>query len=512
MVTRINGFSGMDVDSLVKSMMAAKRVPLDKLNQEKQLLEWKRDSYRQINSKLYEFKSSKLTDKYGRSDALNAYKALTTGNTDALKAEATAEANGIDMEITVKKLASYATVETTGVGSGKSSSQSLLLMDAERVASNDGKVFSEMSVAEQEAIVKSLENKKYDIKVNGVTFSFTGQTSISAMVSTISSHPDAKAMANFDEVTGQLLIRSKTSGAAGKVEVNTTTDNESIISLFKGIKRDLPGEDAEITINGNEVKKNSNNFVINGINLTLVGTTPSDKPVTVTTQRESTKVLDTIKGFVEDYNSLLSLLNTKTNENKYRTFSPLTDEQKKEMKEADIATWTEKAQSGLLKNDDILRSVVSSMRSIITEKLGTLDDIGITTGKYYENGKLILNESKLKEAIADNPQKIIDLLHGPTSAPLSGMFDIMSDKIGTALEQLSERAGTNRFSSDLSGTYKEESVMGRSLKNYNNRIDVMQKNLTTAENRYYKQFEAMEKAMVKLQSQSSNLLSSLGLG
>ncbi|MFD1903634.1 hypothetical protein ACFSQ7_05120 [Paenibacillus rhizoplanae] len=67
-------------------------------------------------------------------------------------------------------------------------------------------------------------------------------------------------------------------------------------------------------------------------------------------------------------------------------FAPLTEEQKKDMKEADIKTWTEKkAQSGLLKKMMIfLRSTVSSMRMLITGKLGDLSSIGITTGQYYE--------------------------------------------------------------------------------------------------------------------------------
>lgn len=64
---------------------------------------------------------------------------------------------------------------------------------------------------------------------------------------------------------------------------------------------------------------------------------------------------------------------------------------------------------------------------------------------------------------------------------------------------------------DLTSSFKEESVMGRTLKDYNRRIGVMNKNLVNAENRYYKQFTAMETAMSKLQSQSSSLLSSLGL-
>ncbi|MGN7762043.1 flagellar filament capping protein FliD [Paenibacillus sp. 22594] len=608
MVTRINGFSGMDIDSMVKSMMASKRVPLDKLNQDKQLLQWKRDSYREMNSKLYEFKSSKLTDKYGKSEALNSYKAVVTGNTDAVKAEALAEANRIDMKITVEQLATNASIETSGLGSGKKSSSTLMLLAAEREAANNGKVFSEMPVVDQEALVKALSDKKYEIKVNGVNFKFTAATSISTMVSTITSNEDAKATATFDEITGKLIISSKTGGATGKIQIGTTTvGEESVIGLFNGMPRtsietkgagsgftqasslvqmlgadpsktytlnlngksfsflggasiqdvltsinadpdlnatfdqstgklmfksniaggkvkfgdnvgentllDLfnytSGKNAKVTINGTSMEKDSNNFVMNGINLTLLSTTASDKPVMVATQTDSTKVLESIKGFVEDYNSLIKLLNEKTNEIKYRTYTPLTDEQKKEMKDADILAWTQKAQSGLLKNDDIIKSVVSSLRTLVTEKLGDLGTMGITTGKYYENGKLSINESKLTQAIADNPQKIIDLFQGPDSSSSSGLFDKMSDKIGEALELLSERVGTNRFSADTTGTYKEESVMGRSLKRYNSRIDVLQKNLTITENRYYKQFSAMEAAMNKLQSQSSGLISSL---
>lgn len=78
------------------------------------------------------------------------------------------------------------------------------------------------------------------------------------------------------------------------------------------------------------------------------------------------------------------------------------------MKESEITTWTEKAKSGLLKNDEILKSTIISMRTLITENLGKLSDMGITTGKYTENGKLYIDESKLKNAINSNPQSIVD--------------------------------------------------------------------------------------------------------
>ncbi|WP_449603593.1 flagellar filament capping protein FliD [Paenibacillus sp. Marseille-Q9583] len=626
MVARINGFSGMDIDSMVKSMMAAKRVPLDKLLQDKQLLEWKRDSYREINSKLYEFKNNKLTDKYGFNSALNANKAIISGNTDALKAEATADANGTDMKVSIERLATKATLETKGVGSGKSGATTLAILAAERAAASDGKVFSDLSPSDKDTYLKANLDKEFDLVINGINFRdgngkplFNGKTSISTMVATINANSDANVAASFDEVTGKLLISSKISGASGKVELGvisggnplidlfggasplpsrrtvietnsaganlnnstklgqltggdlsgtysfsiegvtlsfngsetigevvkkisdtgkftasfdssqgklifTSKTNESdgkielgaaadntLLTLFKGTQQTYTsGVNAQVTINGTKLERDTNNFTINGVALTLLATTAADKTVTITTQTDSTKAVETIKGFIQDYNELLKLLNNKTSEAKYRTFTPLTDEQKKDMKEADIKAWTEKAQSGLLKNDDILKSMVSSMRMAITGSLGDLNAIGITTGKYYEGGKLYLNESKLKQAISDNPQKIIDLLQGPASDTSAGLFDKLATKAGDALERFSEKAGTNKFSADLTATYKEESVMGRTLNGYKSRIATLQKNLTNAENRYYKQFSAMETAMNKLNAQSANLLSSMG--
>lgn len=99
------------------------------------------------------------------------------------------------------------------------------------------------------------------------------------------------------------------------------------------------------------------------------------------------------------------------------------------------------------------------------------------------------------------------MLQGPASDPSSGLFDKIAERANKALEMISEKAGTDRFSASLTGTYKAESSIGRTLKGYNSRLEVMQKNLNNAENRYYKQFSAMETAMNKLQSQSNSLFS-----
>ena len=53
---RISGLaSGMDIDSIVKDLMKVERLPLDKMEKEKTQLEWKRDSYREMNTALFSF-------------------------------------------------------------------------------------------------------------------------------------------------------------------------------------------------------------------------------------------------------------------------------------------------------------------------------------------------------------------------------------------------------------------------------------------------------------------------
>jgi flagellar hook-associated protein 2 len=625
LVTRVNGFSGMDIDSMVKSMMAAKRVPLDKLNQDKQLLQWQREGYRELNSKLYDFRTNKLITKYGGNAALNAQKAVVTGNTTAIKAEALATANGVDMKVSVTQLATRTTYETPGLGQGKPATMSL--------ASLDGVDLSSMSETDRTEYLK----KGFDISINGETFKdkdgksiFNGLTSISTLVATINSTSKANAIASYDEITGKLTIASKTSGKDGTVTMGTPASSNTLLGLFsksnlnvvetnkltgvttattvtelinkrdgtslvdadvkdikftingkelvvKGsdsittimntingagakvnasfttdgtlklvgdsggdvilggesygfmklfngrqstpaddnsIKKTIDGVNAKVSINDVEIDNvNSNTFTINGVQLTLQELTKKDAasadiPVIIKTQTDPDKAVETIKGFIEDYNSLVVSLNAKIDEAKYRDFRPLTDEQKSSLKDDDIKTWTEKAKSGLLKNDDIIKSVLSEMRAIITEKLGPLSTLGITTGNYMENGKLIIkDEAKLKSAISANPQLAMDLLQGPASAPKEGILDKMADKVSAAIDKISERAGTNRFSMDLTSTFKEESVMGKKMKLYNTRITSMLTMLNNAETRYYKQFSAMETAMNKLQSQSNSLFS-----
>ena len=58
-VTRLTGMAtGMDTDTTVKQLMKPYQMRVDKLTQNKQLVQWKQDAYRDIMSDLNSFKSN----------------------------------------------------------------------------------------------------------------------------------------------------------------------------------------------------------------------------------------------------------------------------------------------------------------------------------------------------------------------------------------------------------------------------------------------------------------------
>ncbi|MDO3412074.1 flagellar filament capping protein FliD [Saccharibacillus sp. CPCC 101409] len=538
MVSRINGFSGMDIDSLVKNLMTAKRAPLDKLNQNKQILQWQRESYREVNSTLYNLKANKLSvggaNSYRTSAALNTQVAVikdstgavTDGTTTAVKAEATSSASGIPMKVSVKQLATATTVSLDKLGSGYGTTMSLGAIDTKQSGSSVGS-------SGTYNLTFNVANGKNDDgtdKIEQVQFKFKEGTTLASAISQINGNAKAGVKAAFDDVTGQLVLSSKTMGEQA-VKIDTT--DSSFLDLFsKSSGNDsmddriqagtVKGQQAIFSINdGADIKLDSNSGTYNGVKLTFQSTTGTwtkdasnnlvssdDKPLTIATQVDTTKALATIKSFMEDYNNLISSFNTKINEARYPSFQPLTTEQRSSMNETDIKAWDEKAKSGMLKNDPFIKSLLSDMRSTISAQMGGLGAMGITTGSYYENGKLYIDEDKFKAAVEANPQQVSDLFQGAAGSTDTSIFGKFSKAIDKAMGSIAERAGTSKFSGSLTDTFKTESVMGRQLKQFDSRISTLTTQLNDTETRYYKQFSAMESAMSKYQSQLSQLTGS----
>ena len=108
---RVGGLAtGMDIDGIVKDLMKAERIPLDKLEQDKTRIEWQRDAFRDVNSMLLELDNMMLDMKLSRTYNTKS----ATSSNQAVTATAAATASAGSYNIAVKSLATSAINATEG--------------------------------------------------------------------------------------------------------------------------------------------------------------------------------------------------------------------------------------------------------------------------------------------------------------------------------------------------------------------------------------------------------------
>ena len=102
-IMRIGGLaSGMDIDQIIADMMSVRRLPLDKLTQQRQRLEWQQEDYRAINKQLFSLRESVFSLKLqGTFNVKSAF----SSNEDIIQVSAGGNALNGTYKIAVKRLA-----------------------------------------------------------------------------------------------------------------------------------------------------------------------------------------------------------------------------------------------------------------------------------------------------------------------------------------------------------------------------------------------------------------------
>jgi flagellar hook-associated protein 2 len=499
---RISGFSsGLDIDDMVKKLMKAQRAPLDKLNQKKTTMEWQREQYRDLNLKIVDFRNNKLMN-YSMPSAISGKKATVTGNTTAVTAKANPNAVTGSMSIEVTSLATAAALKSDATG-------------------GIGKVDTSKTLAELKGQLGYTGSGSLSFTIkNGdateTTITVNENDTLASVVDSIN-RSSANVNAFLDSQTGKLSVASKTTGAG---TLSVTADSGNFLTNFGLAGTD--GADAKVVINGIATTRASNTFTENGIEFTLNAAAPGSTS-TITIGTDTDRILETIKSFITEYNGILDAVNSKLNEEKFRKYTPLTAEQKEEMKDKEIELWEEKAKSGLIRRDSTLTPMLSDMRLALMTNVDVngqgknLFELGIGTGDWTQKGKLVIqDEAKLRAAIESDPDNVVALFTQWTTetdpnkkkqatTPDNGLFNRLSNILSGAMESLSKRVGTSPYITDKNASFKPESTMGEELRLLDNRISDMVRLMTNKETQYYKQFTAMETAMNRYNSQSSAL-------
>lgn len=292
----------------------------------------------------------------------------------------------------------------------------------------------------------------------------------------------------------------------GKALMNNLFGQDGMTFSSQMTAQVTAGQNARLTVNGTVIERNSNTFELDGITMELTSEYhDTGTPIRLTTSRDTDKIVDSLKSFVEDYNALVEELNEHLKETaNYKKYAPLTDEQKKEMSDKEIELWEEKSKEGLLHNDANITSFLGDMRMVLyssVEGAGlSLYDIGIeTSDNWRDNGKLVIDEDVLKSMAATNPDAICKLFTDRDQGLGIGMQNALKDAANVSSGSpgtMVRYAGTKDVLTTSNTLYEEMKHISETLSNLNTKYQL-------EKTRYWNQFNAMEQAISNMNSQSS---------
>lgn len=375
------------------------------------------------------------------------------------------------------------------------------------------------------------KKKFYDLTINGKTVgSFTKDDSLDRVMNTIN-NSDAGVKVQFSKTTGQFVFTAKDTGEAGRIEIKDDTLGAKLFGAVDPAGNDpnyTKGQDAEfsVTVNGKtmELSRSTNAVEIDGMTLNFKGTfntdpTKTGEPVTFTSETDADTIVDAVKKMVEDYNKILDsvkdLYGTRPlTQGNGKGYEPLTAKDAEDMTETEIKNYEEKAKTGLLYMDSDLSSLYNSLRGVLTKNSGLLKSVGLSTE--YSNGKtsLKLNETALRQALAENPESVKDAFvsstenGGATDGLMAQMKQVVDRYAGTSGATkgiLIEKAG-----SKYSPTAALNNTMLDKMNDIDKSIQKWQDKLSDRVDYYTNKFTQMEVLLQQMNSQSSALAGLMG--
>lgn len=277
----------------------------------------------------------------------------------------------------------------------------------------------------------------------------------------------------------------------------------------------INGQDAIIELNGVQYTNDTNNVTVNGLTIECLATT-GENAITVTVDSDTDALYDKVKDFLTSYNTLMNEMQKLYNADSAKDYEPLTDDEKAELSESEIEKWEQKIKDSLLRRDNSLSGIIQAMTmsmmqtyevngqkvSWSTFGVHTLGTLNAEKNEGYafhidgdsEDSKVSGNKEKLRAALAEDPDSVIDFLKQVTT----GLYNAMDQKMkSTAVKSVY--------------TVYNDKEMEKEQQNYSKLIKQWEDRVKDMEDSYYKKFSQMESALAKLQSSSSSISSLLGM-
>lgn len=522
MAIRVTGMaSGMDTDAMVKDLVSAYTKKGEKFTKTQTKTEWKEEAWKDLNTKIKTFFNKYPSEMRFSS----AYAKKSTTASDSSKVSVVASDNAVSgtqtLKVTSLAKAGYLTGSklTTTDEDGKAVKVTGKTKLSELGYSGD---LQQMKIAFGKADADgnyATETEAFDIDEN---------TTVEEFVKLVNSS-SKNINASFDENNGRIFINSAKAGVDNDFHF-VGGDGLSQITDALGLteRTQLPdgtytagavrinGANAKIVLNDAEFESDSNTFSINGLAITVKDLT-SGEGITLTTDTDYDGIYKNIKDFFKEYNTLINEMTKLYNATNAKDMNPLTSEEKEEMTDDEVEKWETKIKDALLRRDSDLNALMSAMEDPflkayeINGKKYSLSSFGIETAGYFnaaenernafhidgdeDDGSVSTRTNKLKAMIASNPEETAEFFQ----KLIGGLYESMNN-----IQKVSNE--TKSF-----GSFYADKQLSEEIKTQKKKVTDWESKVAEIEEKYYKQFSAMEKAMTKLNSQQTSISQLFGM-
>ena len=571
MAMRVSGInSGLDTDAIVQELVSAYSKKTEKYTKEQTKLGWKQEAWKGLNTKVYS-----LYNSVGKMRYSSAYSMKKTTVSDTTKATVTASGDAVNG---TQKLHVLSTAQSGYLTGGKLAfrkevtKDGVTTLEKTELKDKDGNPEKLTSTTKLSALGytdgkdTTLDIHTTNEKGETVTQKITlGKDS--TIQDVVSALRENGLNASFDENNGRLFVSSKDTGKAADFTISASTtkkipktdddgnlvkdkdgnvvmeeikmsDDESASSkkllgllgldtvnnTYDNQAVKIDGRNAVISLNGVKYTNTTNDFAINGLNVSVTGVTDNvtdpenvdlstlddSTAITITTTTDSQGIYDKVKDFLTEYNNIINEITKLYNADSAGSYEPLTDDEKDKMSDTEIEKWETKIKDSLLRRDTSLGTIMNSMMTAMSSPITidgkdySLSSFGIQTLGYLNAAKneqnayhidgdeddenTSGNKDKLMAALSSDPDTVIDFMKQ------------LSTNLYTAIDkQMQRNSLRSRYS-----IYNDKEMTSQ-YTSYTKTIAEWETKISDKEDYYYKKFSKMETALSKLNSQTSSL-------
>ena len=446
----MGSYSGID-QTMIDQLMAIEKRPLVQMSERKTTMETQKNAWNDVRTRLNNlFEKIKVLQ---NSDTFSSMKA--TGGESATITTSKNSPEGV-YEISVQQLATKTSVIGGKIVEASSDSTKALGLTGTFKLNTKGKDAKEIEIVETDTVRTIAE------KINAVSKESGVRASI---------------------IDNRLVLNNLETGAKA-IQIAEEADSTILNQLgLKDTSEVIEGKNAMFKVNGVSVEKESNSVkdVVEYTTINLTKAHAAGSSDTITISKDTSKVEEAVKGFVDQYNSTMTFIS-----DQLKAGSPDDGGEKR----------------GTLASDGSLMRLQSSLRTMVTSSLSNentaikdLSKLGVSTVDRF--GQLTFDASKLKEKLEENPVEVQNFFLSKNS---EGKDIGFVPKINSYIDSFSSSTGIIKGKTDS---------FERSIKEVNKQVDAFTLRMERKEQYYISMFSKLDTAMMEAESQMGWLTSQI---